>query len=303
MNRDEFIESLRRHIPEEELPSIDDDRLGTFPITNRGIHIWLFLRPLVGSDSIFEALLPCRSRPSGPPVAIDLALWESNYYRYTSRFRHETGRLQIRHVYLRYQGTPHCNSTFEIDDSAILKEGFSSDLVTYPVELMTGNMITLSATDPLCIKRYSCSQQDDFAVGFGQCFGQNWIYVVCLKEPSHPLWSYYEVMQARAPEHAQTMKKARSGGASCEVYISQTHLPRTNRILQISFIMWKSSRMSGVKLEVFRDTSFGNVSGKWTGFDVDVSRFFIVYAQYYHLIGTDIANRERTILAVNGGVS
>ncbi|KIM61024.1 hypothetical protein SCLCIDRAFT_1216337, partial [Scleroderma citrinum Foug A] len=43
MNRDEFIESLRRDMPEEELPSIEDDRPGTFPITNRGIQIWLFL--------------------------------------------------------------------------------------------------------------------------------------------------------------------------------------------------------------------------------------------------------------------
>ncbi|KIM57159.1 hypothetical protein SCLCIDRAFT_187520 [Scleroderma citrinum Foug A] len=42
MDRNEFIESLRRDmdIPEEELPSTEDDRLGTFPITNSGIQIW-----------------------------------------------------------------------------------------------------------------------------------------------------------------------------------------------------------------------------------------------------------------------
>ncbi|KIM55502.1 hypothetical protein SCLCIDRAFT_296321 [Scleroderma citrinum Foug A] len=73
MDRDEFIDSLRRDLPEEELPSTEDHQFGTFPAMNRGIQIWLFLRPRVGSDSVFEALLPCRSRPSGPPVAIHLA--------------------------------------------------------------------------------------------------------------------------------------------------------------------------------------------------------------------------------------
>ena len=82
MNRDEFIESLGSEAPEGELPSIEDDRFGTFPITNRGIQIWLFLRRLA-SDSVFEALLPCRSHPSDSPVTIDVALWESNYYRHS----------------------------------------------------------------------------------------------------------------------------------------------------------------------------------------------------------------------------
>ena len=129
MNRDEFIESLKEHIPEEELPSIEDDRFGTFPITNRGIQIWLFLCPLVGSASVFKALLPCRTYPLGPPVAIDLALWESNYYRFAGSIHHEGGRPQLRHVHLRYQDTPLRNSTFEIDDSAIPKKGSPRSLL------------------------------------------------------------------------------------------------------------------------------------------------------------------------------
>ncbi|KIM68269.1 hypothetical protein SCLCIDRAFT_1209685, partial [Scleroderma citrinum Foug A] len=48
-------------------------------------------------------------------------------------------------------------------------------------------------------------------------------------------------------------------------------------IMQTSCVMWKSSRMYGVKLEVFRDLGFGNVSSQWTGFDVD---------------GTDDPNRD-----------
>jgi len=80
MDQDEYIEFLKEDVPEEELDSIKD-RLGTFPITNRGIHIWMFLRPYRDSRTLFEALLPCRLRPSEPPKTIDLVLSESNYYR------------------------------------------------------------------------------------------------------------------------------------------------------------------------------------------------------------------------------
>jgi len=293
-NRDEFIESLKKHIPEEMFPWIEDDRLSTFPITNRGIQIWLFLRPRVGSDSVFQALLPCRSRPLGPPVAINLAWWESNYYRCAGSIQYEEGLLlQLRQVYLRYQDTLHRNSTFEIDDSAILKEDFSYS-VTYPEGLITRNRVTLSITDPLCIKGYSRSQECDFAVGFGQCFGQNWIHVIC-EEPDSllsSLWSSYVPMLAKAPEHAQSMKKACSGVAHCQVYILETHLPRSTWILQTSCVMWKSSRTCGVKLEVFQDPDFGNVSGKWIGFDVDVSRFLFVHALTISLVTVYTGNRR-----------
>ena len=79
------------------------------------------------------------------------------------------------------------------------------------------------------------------------------------------------------------MNKARSG-AECygQVCIMQTRLPRTTRILQISSVMWKSSRMCGVKLEVFHDPGFGDVSGEWTAFDVNVGGLFA------RLIGTNI---------------
>ena len=269
MNQDDLIESLGGDF---QLPSIEDDRLDTFPVTNRGIQIWLFLRPRVGSDSVFQALLPCRSRPSDPPVAINLALWESNYYRYPGSFRPEGGHLQLCRVYLRYQDTPRCNSTFEIHDSAVHKEGFkcTSGSVRYREGM---NTVTLSSTDPLCVKRYSKSYSHgrwhDFAVGFGQCFGQNWIHVVC-DEPG------IDSMLERAPEHAQSMKKARSGAARCQIYILHTRLPQSSWILQTSCIVWTNSGICGIKLEVFQDPGFGFASSEWTAFDVDVSIFFLV---------------------------
>ena len=300
VNGNEFIESLRHDMPEEELPSIADDRLDTFLTTNRGIQIWLFLRPHVGSSSVFQALLPCRSRPSGPPVTINLASWESNYYRYPGSSHHEEGHLQLRHVYLRYQGTPHCNSTFEIDDSAIHKEGTTYSATWPGREIITGNTVTLSTTDPLCVKRCSYNQLYRFTVGFGQCFGQNWIHVICEEPDTFPL-NTHDLMWVRAPEHAQSMKKARSGAARCQVYILQTPLPRSTWILQTSCVLWMNSGICGVKLEVFQDSSVDIVSHEWAGFDVDVSIFFLVHT-HYHLIGHCLY-REHMILTATGGVS
>ena len=299
MNRDEFIESLKKDIPVGELPSLEDERCGTFPITNRGIHIWLFLRPRVGSDSVFQALLPCRSRPMYPPVAINLASWESNYYRYPGSFHYQGGHPQLRQVYLRYQDTLQCNSTFEIDDSTVHKEGFAFS-ATWPGETITGNTVTLSTTDPVCFKRYSYDYRYHFAVGFGECFGQNWIHVVCEGPDTFPSPTYDSMLE-RAPEHAQTMKKARSGAGYRQVYILQTRLPQTTWILQTSCIVWKSSRICGIKLEVFREPGFGIASGEWTGFDVDVSIFFLVHAHYY--LVSHCSYRKQTIPVATGGAS
>ena len=77
MNRDEFIKEL------PELSStINADNFGVFPITNRGIQIWMPLRRYRDSNSVFRAYLPCRSYRS--LVTIDVVLWDSNYYRYPS---------------------------------------------------------------------------------------------------------------------------------------------------------------------------------------------------------------------------
>jgi len=288
MNRDEFIESLRERIPEEELPWIEDDRLGTFPITNRGIQIWLFLRPSPGvySDSVFQALLPCRSHPSHPlPVAINVALWESNYYRYTGSRRHEEGRLQLRQVYLRYQDIPHCNSTFEIDDSAIT--------TNFTCIRSIEEMRTPISTDILDSRYYS--ERSRFAVGFGRWFDQNWIHVVC-EEPGTTLWGPHYLMLKSVPEYAQSMKKAHPRAASCRVCIMETPLPRSTWILQISCVMWmwKRSRICGVKLDVFQNPRLGIASGEWTGFDVDVSRFLCTRITIHCLFiqGTDDPNRD-----------
>ena len=57
---DEFIQCLKKAFSIQVLPSIDQDRFGVFPVTNRGIQIWMFLSLHRDSGSVFQALLPCR---------------------------------------------------------------------------------------------------------------------------------------------------------------------------------------------------------------------------------------------------
>ena len=283
MGHNEFIQYIKADVPEEELDSIED-RLGSFPITNRGIQIWLLLHHHRGSHTLFQALLPCRHHSWDSPVTINLVFWESNYYRcpvpnYYALFP-PAGSLQLRQVYLRYQDRlPHRNTTFKIDDSALAENGFTCCDVS--PKKFTGDTLTLTSTDPHCVKVYSDSLTNHrLVVGFGQSVGRDWIHVISEEFIVPPSWDDYEVrrkyheMLVSTPEHAQAMNKARSS-AECygQVYIMQTRFPQTPMILQISSIVWKSSRMCGVKLDVFHDSSFGDVSGECTAFDVDVGSF------------------------------
>ena len=285
MGHDEFIEFLKENVPKEELASIED-RLGSFPITNRGIQIWLPLQPYRGSRSRFYARLPCRRYPWGPPVTIDLVLSESNYYRnpapYFGLFLPEALPLRLRQVYLRYQDPPRRNTTFKIDDSALIENGFTY-FDTYPKEF-AGDTLTLTSTNSLSIKVYSDNLTNTWlVVGLGQSFGKDWIHVVSEVSDITPRTSEswevfikhkYLKMKSEMPAHARHMDQVRSGVE--QVCIMQTRLPRTTKILQISSVMWKSSRMCGVKLEAFHNPGFGDVSGEWTAFDVNVGSFLHV---------------------------
>ena len=275
MGHDEFIEFAKDSI---------EDRLGTFPVTNRGIQIWLLLYR--SFRTLFDALLPCRDGPRGPPVVIHLVVWESNYYRrgapQSSRQFISGAPSQFHQVYLRYQDPPHRNTTFEIDDTALTENGFTC-CDTYPKKF-AGSTLTLTSTNSLCTKVYSDSQANHrFVVGLGRTLGTDWIHVVSDKciTPRHP-WenffehNYYEML-VRSAEHAQRMNTARSGAKPySQICIMQTRLPQTTRLLQISSVMWKSRRTCGVKLEVFHDPGFGDVSGEWTAFNVYVGRFFCI---------------------------
>ena len=87
-------------------------------------------------------------------------------------------------------------------------------------------------------------------------------------------------MLARAPEHAQSMDKARSEGL---VGFIRTHL---GQLTLRTCVVWKSSRENEVRLEVFRDPGIDYVSGEWTSFDVDVGGFPVL--AHYSRISIDI---------------
>ena len=89
---------------------------------------------------------------------------------------------------------------------------------------------------------------------------------------------YGNTYDSRVLEDARSTFKDRSEAASHRVSIIETQLSRSNWILQTSCVMWKSSKICGVKLEVFEDPYFSRMQGAWTGFDVDVSRFVFVHA-------------------------
>jgi len=297
MGHDEFIQYIKKDIAKEGLNSIED-RLGTFPIMNRGIQIWLPLRPSRESRSHFVARLPCRRGPSEPPETIDLVLLESNYYRdpgpafWALRSSTDTTSAgptspssppppvwQLCQVYLRYQDPPRCNTTFKIDDSALIENGFTC-CGAYPKKF-AGDTLTLTSINSLGIRVYSDNQTNArLVVSLGQSLGKDWIYVVSddsnINLRTSKSWEIYMndkywEMKSRMPTHARHVNKARSGVE--QVCIMQTRLPRSTRILQISSIMWKRLRICGVKLGVFHNPGSSDVSGEWTAFDVDVGCF------------------------------
>ena len=284
MDSDEFIRFAKEDAPEEDLDSIED-RLGTFLITNRGIQIWMLLRPATGYPTLFHPRLQCRYGPWQPPVTINLALWESNYYRYPgSPFPPEGSLWQLRQVYLRYQDPPHPNTTFDIDDSALTKNGFTS-IGAYPKKF-SGSTLTLTRTNPLCIKIYSDNLTNHrLVVGLGQHLGRGWIHVVSDESSQflRPSWEDYTDLKyseahLRTPEYAQHMNRAPSGAERYgRIFIMQTRLHQITRILRISSVMWKSSRMCAVKLELFDDPGFDDVSGEWTAFHVDVGTIVFLH--------------------------
>ncbi|KAL4070111.1 heterokaryon incompatibility protein-domain-containing protein [Scleroderma yunnanense] len=255
MDREGFIEDVvTGFTPEEELHSIED-RFGVFPVTNRGIQIWMLLFPLENSDSVFEAWLPCKDNYQ--PVRINLVLWDSNYYRYGMGNRgYPTKRTaQFRQVYLRYhQDSLHSEVTFEIDDSAITNDGFTC-CTTYK-DSYDRNTLTLTNTEPVYVRFYSNSQHDCyFAVGFGQCFGKDWIHVCkSLSETTEQALNrdiIFRNMLSSGPDYARSTDNMHYQSRQYACMVKHFCLPGSTCTIRASRVVWNSSRNRGVKIEVF----------------------------------------------------
>ena len=78
MGDDELIEEF------PDLSSTNADHFDVFPVTNRGIQIWMPLRRYRDSNFVFRAYLPFRGDKSRDLRFIVLVLWNHNYCRYPS---------------------------------------------------------------------------------------------------------------------------------------------------------------------------------------------------------------------------
>ena len=273
MGYDEFIKALKENI--RDLPSIDRNHLGTFPITNRGIQIWMLLRPYRNSDTDFQAWLPCRNHQSASPATINLALRNYNYYRYPCSMHGSPTEdaLQFSQVFLRYQDAPSDNVTFEIDDSALADNDFTCcDL--HPEELK-GNTLTLTGATPLCARVYSNSQGDlRFTVTFRQFFSQGWVHAT--SDPTGKLSEYCNQESVKGPESMQSMAEVPSRGERYgRIWVNHVRLHST-WIVRVSRVVWERNRI-GVRVDAFKDTDFNIGLDKWRILDVEVCGSFVVY--------------------------
>ena len=266
LDHDEFIDYLKRVIPQAELPLIDHDCSGVFPITNRGIHIWMLLRPYHDSESVFKAYLPCRN--FGKPATIDLALKNSNFYRYSWSFHPLLENfLQFRQVYLRYQEIS-CNVTFEIDDRAITESRFTCS--EFPLRESES---TLTTTDTFRVRTYSERKGNGrFAVAFGHYFGQDWIHLI-----NHPpnLFTRDDVEElvVKGSARSQAMADLPSrGDYRGRTWVHHMCLPASIWIVRTHRIVWERSRV-GIKLEILPNYRCQNDPDVWKTFDIEVCDF------------------------------
>ena len=265
----------------KELPSLSStnaDCFDVFPVTNRGIQIWIPLRRYRDSNSVFRAYLPFRNN-FGIQVFIDLVLWNSNYYRYlsTGQAASEDSPAEFRQVYLRYQDIPNHTVTFDIDDSGIIENGFTCSHV---VPEDTGNTFALTNTNPFCVKTYSEERGNGcFKVDFGQCFGLGWVHLDVARNPKP--W-IEETLMVRVPGGALSMADARSqvDSPGRRLWVRHLRLPRSTWIVRIYRVTWGRSKIR-LRMEVFRGSHSQNGLDKWNAYDVEVSDF-LVNVDCYH---------------------
>ena len=265
-NYDKFMENF------PELSSTNADHFGVFPITNRGIQIWMPLHCYRSSNTVFKAYLPCLDA-WGNPVSIDLVLYKSDYYRCSSWWSGdlEDSFAEFRQVYLRYQDTNH-TLTFDIDDSGIIGNGFTRSHVD-PKDL-TGDTFTLTNSNPFCIKSYSEEQsKSHFNVIFGQWLGLDWMHLDCFFVHPRP-WFNAPIVQGL--DLALTMANAPSRD---HVWIRHIQLPGSTWVVRAYRIVWERSKVR-FRMDVFRSSHFQNRLDEWNAYDVEVSDF-LVQVDYY----------------------
>ena len=288
-NYDEFIKGF------PELSLTNADHFGVFPITNRGIQIWMVFRRYHNSNSVFQARLPCLSA-NGEPVTIDLVLCKTNYYRCPSNWRGNwDSPAEFRQVYLRYQDTPNHTVTIDIDDSGIIENGFTRSYL--PSKKLTGSTFTLTSTDPFCVKTYSEEGGNScFKVIFGQWLGLDWVHLDHISSDTI-LYIDQEASIAQGLNWAASMADAPSRGDSRgRLWISHLRLPESPWVVRTYRVAWERSKVR-FRMEVIRGPHFQNCLDEWNAYDVEVSDFLV------HVVITMIFRRKSVILVRTREVS
>ena len=272
MSHDELIKKF------PELYPTNPEHFDVFPVTNRGIQIWMPLHRYRDSDCVFKAYLPC-FYGRGSLASIDLVLWNSNYYRYPSSLDAvlENSPPEFGQVYLRYQDTPNHTVTFDIDDGGIIENGFTCTHVN-PKNL-TGNTLTLTNTNPFCVKTYFEQGNSRFKVDFGQCLGLDWVHLDVVRNPK--LWME-DALKVLVPGGALSMASAPSqvDSSGHRLWVRHLRLPRSTWIVRIYRITRERSNIR-LRMEVFEGPRFQYGVNKWNAYDVEVSDF-LVHVDYYH---------------------
>ena len=293
----EFIEIFKgsSDIPAEELRTLEEEeRLGSFPITasTQDISIWVPLARCLDSRTVFQATLACHIGPVfTSPTTIYLAVRNSKYYRYfapPSQTFPATLTPEFRKVSLSYADVSHCDRQFDIDDKSTADFGFTY-CGTFP-NVLNDKRLTLTRTKPLFVSVYSNPRANiRFAVGYGQCFGEDWVHVVSevpSEDNSGLSWEdyaeeEYRRMSLRGPEHAQYVADARCRTSPSAFYTKHTRLPRSVWTVKTSFVRWENVGPCTVRIEIIRSPSFCCGPHRWRSLAVDV-RASLVYG---HLTG------------------
>ena len=283
----DFIKELKGDI-EKQLSTDkrpDPDQLSVFPVTNRGIQIWLPLCPL--DDSVFEAHLPCRSKAEGPPVTIKLVLWKRNYYRHFTPLQSSKSTPEFNSIYLRYQDILQ-DVEFEINDSALTSNGFEYR-GTYPSN-PTRNTLILTDMNPLYVEVYSNRAANlCLIVGYGKVPGQHWIHLDCRKaQVDQDSWrvcaqeEHEKMLSNSGQQYANDMIDACPRSERYRrLLVKHTSLPGSTRTVRTSCVVWESSRICAVKIDLPQpDSHLCTVWGKWIGFSIDVGGFLLVHMHY-----------------------
>ncbi|KIK18807.1 hypothetical protein PISMIDRAFT_175603 [Pisolithus microcarpus 441] len=191
MKRNEFVDTLSKEIPQEDLDKFPPEHLRTFNLSNDGIQIWVPIIPCRGSTWLYKARLPCRLSDSSSPLSITLGCFDSNYFRYFGNFEADPfAQVKLQQVFLPYQENVDKDEfTFRLELRTLSYAGFAQP-VLFPRHVQSSDTsITLSKASDCAVLVYCRSDSIFLTVVLRHCLGEHSVQVIC--EESNSSWLEY----------------------------------------------------------------------------------------------------------------